>query len=79
MPDQKLQIRIECENLSQLRQRLRRVDAAAEIPSPLDRTVEKMILPLGPPIQRSSGQVDNASGQRCNQRIAGGIGEMRRT
>src|SRR6185312_11269153 len=60
-----------------LRDRLRRVDAAAEIPCSLHLTIQEVIGALRPPIERSRGEIDGGARQRRNQGIAGRIVEMR--
>src|SRR3954466_741040 len=75
--DQHVQLRIRGEDLAQLGDRLRRVDAAAEIPGTLDGAVQHLVGAIGPPIELVCQQVNRGTRQRRLQRIAGGITEPR--
>src|SRR6516164_632578 len=50
VPHEQPQFRIERKNLSELRDRLRRIDPAAEIPGFADRTIQQVIGAIRPPV-----------------------------
>src|ERR1700730_15868544 len=75
VPHQQFQFWVEGENLPQLGNRLGGSAATAEIPGFLDRTVEQLVGPVGPPIELARGEFDRRTGQRREQRIAGGVVE----
>src|SRR4051812_16265699 len=75
--DQHVQLRIGGEDLAQLGDRLRRVDAAAEIPVAFDGAVQHLVGAIGPPVELVCQKVNRGTRQRRLQRIAGGITEPR--
>ena len=54
-----------------------RIDAASEIPGPLNLAVEQVVGTIRPPVELARGEVDRGACQWCGQRVARGIAETR--